>query len=231
IDQHRTRDSQALLPGTGYLDLLAQALRAQGEDGAFEIRDLIFLRPFDLAQGATREMRLTLSRSDQGYAARIEADHLQAGRQGWVTLAEADLRLLPLTPPAPRDIDTVRTRMEGWQEATDPLPSPQERHLDFGPRWRVLHAMGLGAGEGLAHLHLPAEAQGDLENGHLLHPALMDIATGWAMGLIEGYDGSDLWVPMSYGAVRVHAPLGQDVRSMIRLTTAQAQETSVARLD
>ena len=232
FDQHRTKDSQALLPGTGYLDLLAQALRAQGEEGAFEIRDLMFLRPFDLAQGAAREMRLTLSRSDQGYAARIEADHLQAGRQGWVTLAEADLHLLPLKPPAPCDIDTIRTRMENWDQAiTDPLPSPQEAHLDFGPRWRVLHARGLGAGEGLAHLHLPAEAQGDLANGHLLHPALMDIATGWAMGLIEGYDGSDLWVPMSYGAVRVHAPLGQDVWSMVRMTTDQAQETGIARFD
>ncbi|MEQ8915195.1 MAG: SDR family NAD(P)-dependent oxidoreductase [Roseovarius sp.] len=232
FDQHRTRDGQALLPGTGYLDLLAQALRAQGEEGAFEIRDLMFLRPFDLAQGSTRDMRLTLTRSDQGYAARIEAAHQQAGRQGWVTLAEADLRLLPLTPPAPRDIDTMRERMENWQKATgDPLPSPQEAHLDFGPRWRVLHARGLGSGEGLAHLRLPAEAQGDLANGHLLHPALMDIATGWAMGLIDGYDGSDLWVPMSYGALRVHAPLGPEVWSIARLTTDQAQETGVARFD
>ena len=232
FDQHRTHDGQALMPGTGYLDLLAQALRAQGEDGAFEIRDLIFLRPFDMPKGAARDMRLTLTRSDQGYAAGIEANHLQAGRQGWVTLAEADLRLLPLTQPAPRDIETMRSRMENWQETTgDPLPSPQEAHLDFGPRWRVLQACGLGPGEGLAHLRLPAEAQGDLANGHLLHPALMDIATGWAMGLIDGYDGSDLWVPMSYGALRVHAPLGQDIRSIARLTTDQARETGIARFD
>ncbi|MGX0902378.1 acyl transferase domain-containing protein/thioesterase domain-containing protein/acyl carrier protein [Roseovarius sp. MBR-79] len=232
FDQHRTKDGQALMPGTGYLDLLAQALRAQGEDGAFEIRDLMFLRPFDIPKGATREMRLTLTRSDQGYAARIEGGHTQAGRQGWVTLAEADLCLLPPTPPAPRDIHSIRLGMENWEQAsTDPLPSPQEAHLDFGPRWRVLHALGFNAGEGLAHLRLPAEAQGDLAKGHLLHPALMDIATGWAMGLIEGYDGSDLWVPMSYGAVRVHAPLGQDVRSIARLTTDQAQQTGVARFD
>jgi acyl transferase domain-containing protein/acyl carrier protein len=232
FDQHRTKGGQALLPGTGYLDLLAQALRAQGEDGAFEIRDLMFLRPFDLAKGAARDMRLTLSRSDQGYAARIEGGHMQAGRQGWVTLAEADLRLLPLSPPAPRGIGTMCARMENWQESAGaPLPSPQEAHLDFGPRWRVLHARGLGAGEGLAHLRLPAEAQGDLANGHLLHPALMDIATGWAMGLIGGYDGSDLWVPMSYGAVRVHAPLGDDVWSNVRLSTDQAQQTGIARFD
>ncbi len=232
FDQHRTRNGQALMPGTGYLDLLAQALRAQGEDGAFEIRDLMFLRPFDLAKGAARDMRLTLTRSDQGYTARIEADHEQAGRQGWVTLAEADLRLLPLAPAEPLDPDTIRTRMETWEEASpDPLLSPQEAHLDFGPRWRVLRARGLGAGEGLAHLRLPAEARDDLENGHLLHPALMDIATGWAMGLIDGYDGSDLWVPMSYGALRVHAPLGPEVWSLARLTSAQAQDSGTARFD
>jgi len=137
-----------------------------------------------------------------------------------------------VSDPAPRDLDTVRARMESWEQAsTDPLPSPQEAHLDFGPRWRVLQSRGLGKGAGLAHLRLPAEAQGDLANGHLLHPALMDIATGWAMGLIDGYDGSDLWVPMSYGALRVHAPLGPEVWSLIRLTTPQAQETGIARFD
>ncbi|MFD1807687.1 hypothetical protein ACFSHQ_04525 [Gemmobacter lanyuensis] len=36
-----------------------------------------------------------------------------------------------------------------------------------------------------------------------MHPALMDLATGWAMGLIAGYRPDHLWVPVSYGRVRV----------------------------
>jgi len=232
FDQHRTKSGQALLPGTGYLELLAEALRAQGEDGPFEIHDLWFLRAFDMPEGGSRDMRLTLTRNDTGYAARIEGDHAQAGRQGWVTLAEAGLSLLPLKPPTTLDIASIRNRMETWQEAGDTaLPAPQEVHLEFGPRWRVLRAMGLGTGEGLAHLRLPEPAQHDLAAGYLLHPALMDIATGWAMGLIAGYDGADLWVPMSYGALRVHAPLGAEVWSHVRNAAQNSARDETARFD
>ncbi|MBC7181873.1 MAG: KR domain-containing protein, partial [Roseovarius sp.] len=232
FDQHRTKSGQALLPGTGYLELLAEALRAQGEDGPFEIRDLWFLRAFDMPEGGTRDMRLTLTRNDTGYAARIEGDLAQAGRQGWVTLAEAGLSLLPLPAPAALDLVSIRRRMQGWQEAGDTaLTAPQEGHLEFGPRWRVLRAMGLGQGEGLAHLALPEMAQRDLAAGYLLHPALMDIATGWAMGLIAGYDGSDLWVPMSYGSLSVHGPLGAQVWSHVRNAADNRASDETARFD
>ena len=47
---------------------------------------------------------------------------------------------------------------------------------------------------------------GDLDAGHVLHPGLMDLATGWAIGLVPGYEANNLWVPVSYGLIRVHAP-------------------------
>ena len=41
-----------------------------------------------------------------------------------------------------------------------------------------------------------------------LHPALLDIATGYAMDLIPGYGDQDvpqnLWVPISYRALRFY---------------------------
>jgi acyl transferase domain-containing protein/thioesterase domain-containing protein/acyl carrier protein len=229
FDEHRTRDGAALLPGTGYLELIAEALEAQGESLPFALRDLIFLRPFDMPKGASRDMRLTLARSDQGYGVRIEADHAQAGRQGWVSLAEAEIALLPMQAPPPLDLESIRARMETWEDAGDTaLASPQEAHLDFGPRWQVLAARGLGAGEGLARLRLPAIAAGD--EGYHLHPALMDIATGWAMPLIAGYEGAALWVPVSYGAVQVFAPLGGEVWSHARLGHGTSQG-GVARFD
>ncbi|MFU8778788.1 MAG: thioesterase domain-containing protein, partial [Roseovarius sp.] len=86
-------------------------------------------------------------------------------------------------------------------------------------------------GEGLAHLALPEAAQRDLAAGYLLHPALMDIATGWAMGLISGYDGSDLWVPMSYGSLSVHAPLGAEVWSHVRNAAQNHASDETARFD
>ena len=65
VDQHRTRDGAAILPGTGYLDLAAQALRAQGET-AFELRDLYFFRAWRCPRGRAT-LRATLERTPEGY--------------------------------------------------------------------------------------------------------------------------------------------------------------------
>ena len=93
------------------------------------------------------------------------------------------------------------------------LTAAQEVQLAFGPRWKVLDARALGQGEGIADLSLPPAAAGD---GCLLHPALLDIATGWAMDLIAGWQPTQLWVPVSYARVRVHAPLPPRIVSWVR---------------
>ena len=45
LDEHRTAEGHALIPGTGYIELARAALREQGETRAFEIADLFFLMP------------------------------------------------------------------------------------------------------------------------------------------------------------------------------------------
>ncbi|WP_175393027.1 thioesterase domain-containing protein, partial [Leisingera sp. JC1] len=99
------------------------------------------------------------------------------------------------------------------------LRSPQEAHLNFGPRWQVLERAALGDGEGIAALSLPDAAAAD---GCLLHPGLLDLATGWAMRLIPDYEGTALWVPVSYGTIRVFAPLTPQVFSHMRLSGSDA---------
>ncbi|MEY8840148.1 polyketide synthase dehydratase domain-containing protein, partial [Cribrihabitans sp. XS_ASV171] len=96
--------------------------------------------------------------------------------------------------------------------------SPQEVHLKFGPRWQVTRQAALGDGEGLARLALPDAYRGDLAGGYLLHPGLMDLATGWAISLAPGYGGRALWVPVSYREIRVHAALPAEIRSWVRLS-------------
>ncbi|MBQ0751670.1 MAG: polyketide synthase dehydratase domain-containing protein, partial [Roseovarius sp.] len=54
---------------------------------------------------------------------------------------------------------------------------------------------------------------------------------GWAMGLIAGYDGSDLWVPMSYGSLSVHGPLGAEVWSHVRNAADNRASDETARFD
>jgi acyl transferase domain-containing protein/thioesterase domain-containing protein len=217
LDGHRTAAGQALLPGTGYLELAAQALRGNGETGPFTIQDLYFFRPLEVNDTQAREVRVKLARSEEGYALEVRSDVLFEGRKGFQLNAQATL--VPGALPAAERVDTTALLARCPQHrAEDPtgLVSPQEAHLKFGPRWRVLQSVAYGKDEGLARLQLPAAFEGDLASGYLLHPALLDLATGWAMRLIAGYQPDHLWVPVSYRAVRVHRALPAAIWSWVR---------------
>ncbi len=224
LDQHRMADGAAVMPGTGMLEALAQAGSAAGLSLPFAVRDLYFLRAFQAPEGAASQMRLSLAPRGDGFAAQLRSACVLEGRAGWQAHAEAELVAQPGQPHR-NNLKEVSDRLGTVEEAGGAyLTTPQEAHLRFGPQWHVLRARQFGEGEGLARLQLDAE----LAEGQLLHPGLMDIATGWAVGLAPGYDGSDLWVPMSYGAVIVHAPLPAEIYSWVRLSAASAED---ARFD
>ncbi len=215
IDEHRTALGDALLPGTGYLTLAAHAMKAQGENSAFEIKDLNFLRPLRIADGGSRDVRVRLTRQSTGYDFEVLADCTLNGKHGFALNAQGSVSLMPLQRPARLDLNGIRSRCGSAQRAGGgKLTAAQEVQLKFGPRWKTLDTRACGTNEGIADLSLPKEATADI--GYVIHPALMDIATGWAMELIQGYQPDHLWVPVSYARVRVHAPLPTKVVSWVR---------------
>jgi acyl transferase domain-containing protein/thioesterase domain-containing protein len=218
LDEHRTASGQALIPGTGYLELARAALEAIGEPSGFEIRDLFFIRPLAVRDDEVKEARVLLQRSEEGYAFEVRTKCQFEGRPGWELHAQGRLLLHRLTVPAAIDVAAIDRRCQRKRSPLQPegMRSPQEAHLRFGPRWRVLQQVSYGDGEALALLQLPTAFVADLDS-FKLHPALMDIATGYAMDLIAGYGGDDLWVPVSYGSVRVYGNLPRRVHSWIRI--------------
>ena len=229
LEDHRTGAGDALLPGTGYLELAAEALAAQGETSAFEIRDLYFLRPLAVSDAETRDVLLRLPRSRTGYDMVIESGPEGAREMN----AQASLSLLPMAAPARIDPDAIAARCGSPKRAAPGgwIRGAQEAHLKFGPRWRVLKSTALGTGEGLAELALPEVAEGDTEAGYRLHPGLMDLATGWAMELIEGYTSTHLWVPVSYRSVRVYRDLPPRVLSWVRNAGKNRADGEIASFD
>jgi acyl transferase domain-containing protein/thioesterase domain-containing protein/acyl carrier protein len=229
IDGHRTADGAALLPGTGFLELAAEALALNGERGPFELADLTFFRPLAVPDGRAVPVRVRLTRRPEGYAVEIACEAAAGGRRGWAPNAQGLVVFGGSAPPPPLDLAALAARMTG-PAAADPagLRSAQEDHLRFGPRWRVLRETRLGDGEGLARLALAPEFAGEPAEGWRLHPALLDIATGWAMALIPGWTPERLWVPVAYGRVRVFEALPPEVASWVRLAGA---EGGTARFD
>ncbi|MBX3272370.1 MAG: SDR family NAD(P)-dependent oxidoreductase [Sandaracinaceae bacterium] len=237
LDEHRTKAGHALVPGTGYLELARAALRANGERGPFEIEDLFFIRPLAVADDARREIRVALRPTARGYALEVGGEVDLDGRRGWEVHAQAHLALGELAAPAPLDVAAIERRCARRALTLDPsapdpsaIVTPQERHLRFGPRWRVLRSGGFGDGEAFARLSLAAAHAGEVA-AYGLHPALLDIATGWAMELIEGYAADHLWVPVGYERVRVHGDLPPSVVSWVRGHDGNADDADFVYFD
>jgi thioesterase domain-containing protein/acyl carrier protein len=99
----------------------------------------------------------------------------------------------------------------------------QARLLDLGPHWDVLDEMQMGIpftrnGQGhpsaaIARLALrPEHAEGTASFS--AHPALLDIATGFGLPVLDGYkDHGDFYVPLIYEGARFYAPLPNEVVS------------------
>lgn len=213
IDGHRTKAGDALLPGTGFVELAAEAMDV---DIPYEIKDLHFVRALGVADSQSMGVRVTL---DGHGALEIRSEVEIQGRTGTVlnaqaVMAQADHKAMRIDPEAiVRRTPKVHTAAHGER-----IQVPQEAHLTFGPRWHVLRETRLGDGEGLARLSLPANCVADLEEGYILHPGLLDPATGWAMQLIPGYEGAHLWVPLSYQSIKVLGRLPAEVLSWVRLS-------------
>lgn len=217
LDQHRLLDGTSLMPGTGYIDLIAQTLQSETASTPFEIRDLYFLRPLVVPDNSPKDMVARLRPDGDGFAFDVHSEVTG----GYQLNAQASVEL-GIPTAAAVDLEAIANRCGGAERVAtgERLVSPQEQYLRFGAQWHVLQSTRFGDSEGIAKLRLPSANADDLRDGYALHPGLLDLATGWAVELAPGYDGQSLWVPMSYESIRVYAPLPSDLRSWVRVSSA-----------
>lgn len=220
LAEHRLRSGEAVWPGTGYLELIAEAAREFGIHGAIEMKDLTFLRPLHVPDGATRSVRILVNRDGQRLRIAVESRVDTDKGAAWLRHAEASAAIAREPQPPPLDIQDAMSRCAGTSRSDGgrPMRSAQDIHLRFGPRWQVLRELHLGKQRALARLQLGDAFAGDVAQGLLAHPALTDIATGYAMELIPGYDAAaGLWVPARYGRFRLYHALPAAVWSLVTL--------------
>jgi len=227
LDEHRTRSGAALIPGTGYIELARAAWAELEPEAPLALRDVFFLAPLAVADGSARSIRTSLAADGALEVASVAGSSSEVHAVARVGRGEF------AAPPA-LDLAAIRTRCSARRTARDErgICTPQERaHLAFGSRWRCLNEIWWGDGEALAALSLPAGYEAELET-FPLHPALLDIATGYGLELVPGYDASSvLFVPFSYREVRVHAALAPRIFSWIRSAPDNHADKEIARFD
>lgn len=219
IGGHKTAAGQALMPGTGWIELIAEAAMESGLTMPFVIRELEFQRPVLVNDTALVTARV----EPEGDAMRVQILDDPQGDANVTAL------IASLQEPAPAPLSVAG----GWDQDGQggALASAQETQMNFGPRWKVLRRFRIQGDEGVAELALPPEFAADMDQGWLTHPALLDIATGWAMSLIRGWRPDHLWVPMGYRSIRLYAPLPAQVVSRIRNAGDNSDAQGMAQFD
>ena len=229
LADHRMSDGHAVVPGTGYLQLLAAGAVELGLRRPFAIRDAVFTRPLPVEDATAKRIRVRFRPRDGAYAAEVQSLYAEQGvDMGYLTHAVALLSALDVRTPAPLDLSTIRARLtERTSETIGSIRTPQELHLKFGPRFRCLRRTYFGDNEALGELALDPELASDVESTSL-HAGLLDLGTGFAMELIPGYAAErGLWAPLSYRRLQLHAALPARCVAWVR-RRAGGTETSIA---
>lgn len=237
IDEHRLGSGEALLPGTGYLELARAALAELGQTGPWHLGNLVFEAPMFVDDGAERAFRVVL-RGD-GRQWNVEVHASVPGAEGRFERCAVARIEVPAAQDAPAAVPVaeIEARCHGpltTAAGSGSLRTRQEHHLRFGPRWQVLKRLQLGTREAVARLQLAPQFASDVAT-HGLHPGLLDIATGCAMDLIPGYAEQEvaqhLWAPISYRGLRFHAPLQGEIVSWLRLASEGSAGSDFAAFD
>jgi acyl transferase domain-containing protein/NADPH:quinone reductase-like Zn-dependent oxidoreductase len=215
LDEHAVRGGDALIPGTGFLELARAAFAEVSDSPAVEIIRVVFQTPFAVARGETKELTLSLRPAATGW------DFAITSQAGSVTHVTGHVGPTSKSLPERMDVAMISASCGARAEVLDGFL--RQSFMDFGPRWGNVRHIRFGRDEALLSLELPDALSSELEN-FLLHPALLDMATGGAQPLISGFEPArDFYVPFSYGRLTLWGGFTRRLHSHVRLREAKSQ--------
>lgn len=234
LSEHRVRGGQPMLPGTGFLALahLSDYLdrrherhpAADATPTALALRDIEFIDPLIVPEGARTEIRVRRDVAEGRFAVESRADVSEPWR------VHARGRIGIATGPE-QVIDLALLRSRCVREVSATAVSTEAPHLAFGPRWDNVKHIRVAQREAMLELELAQRFAGDV-NVYPLHPALMDMALAGAQALVPWLDREhQMLVPLSVQSVRVWDGLPRQVISRVRYREDLSTPGDVAVFD
>lgn len=198
--EHQVRDMGPVLPGTMYAELALSAGAELFGHRSICVKNLFFLAPCTLGSVDRGRIFVSVDKISTGYRFTISsfADGHDAVHVSGV-LEEVSEQVHSV------DVNELRERCsKDIRHINRSEKLKQEDVLLFGPRWKNIKTVHLGEGEAFGEFELQDDFVTDLD-AFGYHPAIMDMATGFALPLIPGFESSDgLYAPLSYKSIRTH---------------------------
>ncbi|MDM8560648.1 SDR family NAD(P)-dependent oxidoreductase [Candidatus Parabeggiatoa sp. HSG14] len=219
LDDHRIM-GKTVLPGTAYLELARAAFESHAKTtDCIEIREIYFLHPLIVEENEDKEVHLVLKKEGKHFEFVVSS---KIGQDKWQEHTRGIIADQIVQPAKKYDIKTIERDCQQQEIIlSDFLQKPQDEQTttletvltEFGPHWHNLEWIKLGQHQGLAFLSLPNDLATDL-TAYPLHPALLDMATGFLVLLQEQSEGGGL--PFFYKRVTIKAPLPTKFYSYVR---------------
>jgi len=225
LDGHRNKEGIALFPGTGYLELARAAMEPVAEGSVVTIVELAFISPL-VVEGPT-EMRIEI---ESGGDFVVSSRPLEGDTAGaWVEHARGEVSVSSRPGPARIDLAGIKARctVVTREFAPGDPATRQDTMLRFGKRWANIRRAWFGESIALGEMLLPEAFASDLVSTPL-HPAVVDIATAFALPLVKGYaEANWFYVPLTYRQVDIHRPLPARCFSFARCADTSVSDTVV----
>ena len=239
LSEHHLKTGRALIPGTGYMEIAAGALASGRARGPVELRDVFFLVPLWVSEGEKKDLRVLLRREDgkpqksDPFAFSIYArDFESKSDDAWVEHATGQIARSFAKPTANADRKAIEERCAKREMIFDSTHrTRQEEFFAFGPRWQCLRRLRIGDREGLAEIELDARFAAECPSFQF-HPAMLDLAAGCALYLIDGYESlNDLYLPISYKKLCSYRSLPAKFFSHVRSRQENRAQGDLASFD
>jgi acyl transferase domain-containing protein/thioesterase domain-containing protein len=223
LSEHKMKIGKALIPGTGYLEMAAAAFTRGGFRSPIQFENVFFLAPLTFGPSESKEVRVQLRLDDEAAAQKetfrfsVFAKPSSGQAAEWVEHSTGLIAQCSTRPASRVDRAAIIARCNEREIAFDEQHrTKQELYFDFGPRWHCLNWLKIGKGEGFAELRLDPRFAADCST-FLMHPAMLDLATGCALYLTDGYESSaELHLPLSYRKICVYRPFPSRMFSHMR---------------
>ncbi len=213
IFQEHQVDGQAVMPGTGYLEMVRAAFQSL-QNAPLEMEAVQLLSPMVITAETPREVRTVIEKSGPEWRFQVES---RADGESWIAHAEGLLR-----PYEPANTPPLPIPESG--EATLSTKGDAGGPVTCGPRWDNVRWHRNQGNDGWAALELPSEFAADLPTFGL-HPAMMDTAT--TVGY-RSHKGDGDYFPWRYGKLRAYGSLPSRVFSHTRFRPQSSDADSLS---
>ncbi len=215
LDEHRILGTPTI-PGTTWVEMARAAFERIEGPGPVDVEDLLFFTPVLVADGESRDVRLTLERDGAGLRFAVTTAAPAGPGEEPASQKHAQGRLARGAEAAPAiDLEELLAGREAREvpEMKPDSAAAENRLVSWGPRWHCLREVYTGDGEGITVLELPEEFASDLDELGI-HPTLLDVGTALGAVALE----QETYLPLSYRRIHVRGPLPRKVFSHLRKT-------------